>query len=329
MMKILYITPNPNDPLAFYRGSLPLARLRQQYDGVDYIQANQLNWSTIINCDFVFFQRPYTQEHMRAVKLCQQWGVPFTVDFDDWLYELMPDNPAFHTYNSNKDFYHYAAEHAKLVIVATQDMADFYMNDYGIKCEVVPNAYDTDMLTPRQNDDHSMIVLWRGSSSHVNDLISVRHGWLELIKKHKTWQFVFMNVPPWWLGDNDFKNVKTLQPHGVREYMDVIQQIKPAIMTHPLVDCRFNRAKSMCSWIESCHAAAAFVGPDFKEYNRDGVTTYKPQDNESFYNAIDGLIENPVKIPENVEKGQSLITGELSLRKVNEKRFKLFSSLGR
>ena len=321
-MKILYISPNPSDALSFYRGAQPLRRLRQHHQ-VEYVQTDSLNWSTIVNCDLVFFQRPYTQEHKAVIDLCRKWKVPFVVDFDDWLYELSPDNPAFHTYNNNKEYYHHAAESAAAVMVATQDMADLYLDQHGIECEVVPNAYDDELLTPRPINDHFKIVLWRGSNSHTQDLLSVRQGYLNLIKKHTDWQFVFINVPPWWLGEN-FENVKTVAPRSTIDYMAMIQQMKPAIMTHPLMDCNFNRAKSMCSWIEASHAGAAFVGPNFKEYQREGIETYEPGDSKSFFDSVDGLITEPTRILENAAKGQAAITGSLSLREVNKKRFEIF-----
>lgn len=326
-MKILYITPNAADPLAFYRGSGPLSSLRKTHD-LDYIQLDSLNWANIRNCDLVFMQRPFLPEHEQVVELCRQWKVPLAVDFDDWLYELSPDNPAIHIYQKNRQSYHKAAEVADAVMVATEDMQKMYLEKFGIESTVVPNAYDTDIFTPRPLNDHSKIVLWRGSNSHTQDLFSVRSGYVELVKKHKDWQFLFMNCPPWFLGD-DFDNVKTLPPLNVLEYMHIIQSIKPAIMTHPLLDCSFNRAKSMCSWIEASHAGAAFVGPDFTEYTRPGLTQYKANDGLSFFNAIDGLISQPERIIESARLGQAEITGPLSLREVNKKRFEIFKGLHR
>lgn len=322
-MKILYVTPNPSDALSFYRGAGPLRRLRQHYD-FDYTTPSSLNWSSVVDCDMVFFQRPYTQEHKAVIELCRKWGVPFIVDFDDWLYELSPDNPAFHTYNNNKEFYHHAAETCTKLSVATQEMADLYFNEFGIEATVIPNAYDTELFKPRPVDDHNKIVMWRGSNSHTQDLFSVRLGWLELIKKHTDWTFVFVNVPPWFLGQQ-FKNVQTIGPRSVIDYMAMLQEVKPAIMTHPLTNCAFNRSKSMCSWIEATHAGAAFVGPDFKEYQRDGIVNYEAENSESFFNAIDGLITNPIRIIDGAKKGQALITNELSLLEVNKERIKLFS----
>lgn len=323
-MKILYITPNPADPLAFYRGSVPLASLRRHHN-VDYYAAVNVDWSHIINCDLVFMQRPYREQDLSVMKMAKQWKIPVVVDFDDWLYELPQDNPAFHVYNGNK-FHHQCAEMADKVLVATEDMASLYMDKYGISCEVVPNAYCTDTLSPRSLTDHSKIVLWRGSNSHDHDNMSVRMGWIELIKKHTDWQFCFINRPPWWLGFAP-ENVKVLQPYNVLEYMHVLHKIKPAIMTHPLTDCNFNRSKSMCSWIEASHAGAAFVGPAFREYQRDGITNYEAGNSESFFKAIDSLIMNPVSIIENAEKGQKAITSTLSLRRVNELRLKAFRSV--
>lgn len=324
-MKLLYISPNASDALAFYRGSGPLSSLRR-HSGIDYTIADGVTWATLTAHDAVFFQRPFTGNHLEVIELCRKWGVPFTVDFDDWLYELSPDNPAYHIYQKNRTNYHTAAEIAHRLTVSTEDMASMYRSRFGIEATVVPNAYDTDLFRPRQLEDHSKIVLWRGSNSHAQDLFSVRQGWLELIRKHRDWQFLFINCPPWFLGDS-FDNVKVLPPLDVLDYMNILQQIKPAIMTHPLLDCSFNRSKSMCSWIEASHAGAAFVGPDFKEYERPGLTRYEPGSSESFFRAIDGLIEDPSRIIENARLGQAEITGPLALREVNKIRERVFKDL--
>lgn len=300
----------------------------RRYHDMEYAQVDNVNWATITSADLVFIQRPFTPEHEQVVEICKLWKVPFICDFDDWLYELPADNPAYHIYAKNRKSYHNAAESANGVIVATEDMGKMYLERFGIETTVVPNAYDTDLLTPRELTDHSKIILWRGSNSHTQDLFSVRTGWLELIRKHTDWQFCFINCPPWFLGA-DFENVKVLPPLNVLEYMHILHKIKPAIMTHPLIDCTFNRAKSMCSWIEASHAGAAFVGPNFKEYERPGLTQYEAGNSESFFKSIDGLIMQPERIIEAARLGQTEITGPLSLKEVNKARFEMFKALRR
>lgn len=323
-MRVLFVTPNPSDPLSFYRGSLPMSRLRQHH-GIEFTNSDAVGWNHIVDHDVIFFQRPFNPQHIEVMRIAKDWGKPIIIDYDDWLHGLMQDNPAYFVYERSKPLVIEAETLANTMMVATEHMKDLYA-DKGITSQVVPNAYDTEAFTPADVNDRQKIVLWRGSNSHIQDLISVRLGWLELIKRHPDWQFVFMNVPPWWLGDT-FDNVHVVEGQGIKKYMNVLQSTKPAIMTHPLMDTDFNRAKSMCSWIEACHAGAAFVGPDFKEYQRDGISNYKAGDSESFFNSINFLIENPEMIPINAKKGQEIITTSLSLREVNKLRAKLFHEL--
>ena len=321
-MKILYVTPNPTDPLAFYRGTLPLAEMRKDYPEFEYTIAANVNWANLTAHDLVFMQRPYTSEHGRIVDMCKKWRKPLVLDFDDWLYELSPDNPAVHVY-SDKTHYHKAAEMADAIMVTTTDMQEYYEADHGIKTHVVPNAFNDRLLDFRPVEDHSKIVLWRGSNSHTQDLLSVRQGYLKLIKEHTDWQFVFINMPPWWLGDN-FENVKTVAPRDALDYMRMLNNIKPAIMAHPLSDCRFNRAKSMCSWLEASGCGSAFVGPDFPEYSREGIINYTPGDSKSFYNEINQLITDPIDIIESAKTSQDIIKKHLLLKDVNKLRYDIF-----
>jgi len=323
-MRILYVTPNPSDPLAFYRGSVPLSRMRKSH-GIDFSYADAVGWNHIVDHDIIFFQRPFTPQHLQVMRMAKDWGKKIVVDYDDWLHDLMQDNPAYFLYERSKAFVSEAESLADVIMVATEKMQELY-SARGIKSVVVPNAYDTELFTPCDVSDRSKIVLWRGSSSHLMDNFSVRSGWLELIKQHTDWQFVFMNVPPWWLFA-DFDNTHIVEGKDIIQYIKSLEETKPAIMTHPLVDSDFNRSKSMCSWIEASHAGAAFVGPDFKEYQREGITNYKANDSQSFFNAIDGLIKNPEMIIENAKKGQKIITSSLSLTEINKIRYELFHSL--
>ena len=320
-MKILYVSPNPTDALAFYRGTGPLSVMRKQYD-VEFTIGDAVSWAQIKMHDLVYMQRPFNSQHMQVVDMCKKWGTPMIADFDDWLYGLMNDNPAYHIYEQAKPVLEHVRATAKRISVSNPYMQGLY-KQLGTETTVIPNSYDSDMLTPADPEDRNRVVLWRGGNSHMQDIFSVRSGFIRLIEENPEWQFYFLNVQPWWLG-RDYDNVKAFPGMGLMEYMDFIQKAKPAIMTHPLKDDPFNRSKSMCSWIEAGHAGAAFVGPDFEEFNRPGSVTYAPDDGESFYNAIQGLINNPVNIIKNAKAIQSEILGPLSTRVVNETRFKLF-----
>jgi len=321
-VKILYITPNATDPLAFYRGTGPLARMRRDYPGLEFTSSEAVSWATLVSHDLVFMQRPFNAQHAEVIDMCNKWGVPVVSDFDDWLYDLMPDNPAYSLYRRAVPALETARLGSAAITVSTEHMKRLYA-ERGSDSIVVPNAYDADTFTPADATDRRKIVLWRGGNSHTQDLLSVRSGWLELIRKHADWQFMFMNCHPWWLGET-FENVKHLEGMSIIDYMSALGEIRPAIMTHPLLDSDFNRAKSMCSYIEAAHAGAAFVGPDFEEFVRPGLERYTPDSGESFFAVIDRLIEQPERIVANARLAQAEITGPLSLRQVNRIRWETF-----
>jgi glycosyltransferase involved in cell wall biosynthesis len=324
-MKILYVTPNATDPLAFYRGTGPLRRMREWYP-VEFTFVEAVSWASIVMHDMVFMQRPFNTQHAEVLALAEKWGVPVVSDFDDWLYGLMPDNPAYSLYQKATDSLEKARTGSKAIMVSSEHLAKMYASKGSTNTVVVPNAYDSEMFTPADATDRRKIVLWRGGSSHTQDQLSVRQGWLELIRKHKDWQFMFINCYPWWLGE-EFPNVKFLDGMNVIDYMDALKTLKPAIMTHPLLDSDFNRCKSMCSYIEAAHAGAAFVGPDFEEFERPGCVRYKAGSSESFFSSIDGLISHPELIVHAALEAQKEILGPLSLRTVNEIRWKLFNEI--
>lgn len=323
-MHILYVTPNSTDPLAFYRGTGPLRRMREDIPNFNYTDAKEVNWSTIVAHDLVLLQRPFRPEHLQIVELCNKWGVPVVADFDDLLSDLDTSNPAYQTFMESRDSFIAIVKRLDGIIVAT-DMLGARLKELGARCPIVtiPNAYDsrlfpyTDELLERQK-----IILWRGGNSHVQDLMSIRDDHERLIAEFPDWNFVFIGQDPWWLTKRE--NIKLVSGMGILEYMHAIHTIAPAIMYHPLTDTVFNRSKSMCSWLEASHARAAFIGPDFDEFNRDGINRYAQG---GFYEVAASLMQSTDKIRDSILTSRAYISEHLELSVVNSMRYEFLNQI--
>jgi hypothetical protein len=328
--RILCLVPNPNDALSFYRAMGPLSRMTKDYRGeFTFEYATDFNWSKIRQFDAVFVQRPFRHPHLQVIKIAKDWGIPVVIDYDDWLFDLKTDNPAWKTYSRNDEVKRTINETFKLcdhMFVATEHLKKLYTEKGVQNITVVPNAYDRNLFSYVKPQERRKIVLWRGSDTHVHDCMTVREGYEELMKKHKDWTFIFMHQYPWFFS-KPFENMCYVDGLETIDYFKKIYEMSPAIMCHPLSDCDFNRAKSMACFLEAAHAGAAFVGPDFEEFNRPGITNYKPESSEDFFNKMDFIITHPQTIAVNHAQAWKYIMGNLELAHTNKLRAEVFRAL--
>lgn len=330
-IRITSMIPDSNDPLSFYRGLGPFRRMvkDKKYD-LEYKDEKLFTWGNLCTSDILFAQRPFKPDHITGLKMARDWGLKIVVDYDDYLFDLKTDNPVWSMYCRNpntKIVLNDVIKLADMFFVATKHLKVMYQK-LGVpeeKIMVVPNAYDSKLFPyARMPLEKKKIVLWRGSSTHVTDCLSVLRGYEELIKKHTDWIFVFWHQYPWFLS-KDYPNVSFIDGAGIVDYFAKLYSMSPSIVTHPLTDCDFNRSKSMACYLEATHARASFVGPDFQEFHRPGITNYKPSDSDDFYQKIDDLITNPIKIMKNVEDAQKHVHDDLELGVVNDIRWEGFN----
>jgi hypothetical protein len=331
-MKIALVTPDPADALSFYRASGPLIHLSKNYNFQYEHLANDITWASLKKFDAVFMHRPYLPEHLLVVEMANEWNVPVIGDFDDWLYELPVSNPAHGAFKMHQKTFSQIVNCLDAVMVTTTKLQELMRGiclNQDKPITVVPNAYDHKLFTSYRHDNNlkerKMIFAWRGGNSHNGDLLSVKQDYRNLFASFPTWQFIFIAQNPWILEPAEFKNVQTADALKIVKYFKALHNTAPAILAHPLEDNEFNRAKSMCSWLEATHARAAFIGPDFEEFHRDGILNYNSE--KSFFECASQLLNDPQRIVENYWKSEYYIRKHLTLDVVNETRFKCFQNL--
>lgn len=332
-MKIAFITPDLADPLSFYRGAGPLCNLVKNYKDFDFTHIpNDITWASIKKFDAILLQRPCKPEYLQVCDLAEKWGIPIIGDFDDWLYELPQSNPAYLAFKKQQKTFVQILNSLNSIIVATEKLKELIkplLLDQNKPIHVVPNAYDVNLFKKYRHvknvKEKKKIFAWRGGNSHLGDLNSVKQDYHNLFKSYLDWQFIFIAQPPWILDVTKFSNVQMADPLPVIEYFRAIHNTGISILAHPLEENEFNKAKSMCSWLEATHARAAFIGPDFEEFKRDGILNYGK--NLSFFEAASKVLNDPTYMNELYYKSEMYIMKHLTLDIVNELRVKAFREL--
>lgn len=301
--------------------------MREAYD-FDFTFTDSVNWASMANVDNVFLHRAFVAQHAEVAQICKNWQMPLWGDYDDWLLGLTVDNPAYARFENNREHIKKSMMALDLCFTTTEHLKMLLQKE-GVKNVVVaPNAYDAKMFPyAKKKKERLKICLWRGSATHNHDLLSILPGLEEIFKKHKSWQFIFAAHNPSWMFKSQHENVHYVEPKSMLDYMRMIYDIAPSVMYHPLTDTDFNRAKSMCSWLEATHAGAAFLAPSFEEFMLPGITNYKAEDSESFFKNMDMLLTNTNLIPENYALSAQHIAEHLTLEKVNEIRWSALKAL--
>jgi hypothetical protein len=282
MIKVLCLTPNPSDGTSWYRSALPIARLQQDYDDLQFIEHanNQVNWNDLIHFDVLFLQRPYLKYHLEIMNQAIFLGLKVWIDYDDCLWKVPEHNPTNKIYNNPevqacmRHMISIADPKYVAISVSThQLLAEVKKINQNALVYVIKNALDEKTTW---HDGKNMAewkdkknVVWRGSHTHDRDLDCYRDDLVKLSDSH---QMVFMGTDPWWL----HLNAKFIQPHDILSYYNTLRanRSRTRLFFVCLEDNEFNRCKSNIAFLEAHYAEAVCVVPNWGEWMVPGAIVY-------------------------------------------------------
>lgn len=288
--------PNTADATSFYRGIGPLSLLRKQMPELNLIFAPDLNWPTVSMLDAAFLQRPYTKSHLQMAEMIKDMERPLWVDYDDNLFDLPTDNPAFPIYMTEATQQNIAKiiAMADVVTVSTKELKRVFQlpkSPLNERVYVVPNALNDDLHFRRVKAEKHKLICWRGSNTHHRDLMEFTPQIMALAERYKDWTWAFVGYNPWWLTDRLGKRAVVVEPLDVIEYHRFMAKTRPAIQIVPLADSAFNHCKSNIAYIEAARVGGVTVAPDWEEWAAPGTLSYKSPDD--FGLLLQSLMEGP------------------------------------
>lgn len=324
-MRLLVLTYNSTDAGAFYRatGVFPDLRKKMNID-VDIYEWSQLviDWSVLLRYDLVYMFRPFNPVAVNLCRYIKSLNLPLWVDYDDNLFDVPPGNKHFLTYGpQTREIVKEILSLADAVTVTTEPLAKV-MGKYSRNVIVIPNAFNDYLFNKRElRPKRSNIVLWRGSESHLYDIVAFQHAINKIAPEFLNWQFLFMGMYPHPLKESD--NMYHLPDKDVMIYFQNCFNMAPAVLQVPLQDSLFNRCKSNIAFIEGAYFGAVPLVPAW--WNVPGVLMYK--DNESYYSLLKDALSGAVDLEVMNREAWQYVCDELLLSKVNVKRLELINSL--
>ena len=246
MIKVLVIQSPQINGVTHWRCFRPLSVMRKQYRGQVEFTFKHKDLSPI-DLDFhdvILILRATTPDIIGYLQLAKQKGIPIIVDLDDDLLNLPPSHPQDHEYTRNRSIIEQFFRLADHVWVSTEQL--LYVTDALERGTVIPNAILPSDLPDQPAPDHQRWA-WRGASVHLEDVLA-----------HAEWYYLIQRQPKefHWIGWipplKHEANAKFLPYESdVEAYFTAIKRQQYNVIWKPLVQNKFNWAKSNIAWLEA------------------------------------------------------------------------------
>ncbi len=287
MIKILCASPTSFDSTSFYRAYGVFPDLQRKMD----IQVDPFTtgaWPQIGMYDILYLQRPNNPKLFDLAKYAKEHlKLKIWVDFDDNLFDLPPESRAFFEYDlKTKQTMHSILKLADVITVSTPLLKRVFMGLGLSNILVIPNAFnDFWHKMPEKWNKESKNVLWRGSDTHVADLIYFNNAIMEaIVKSEDRYHFLGYNpfaitneIPffsPGVYEEHPDARVWVHKPEDNFNYHALLKKLAPRVVHVPLIDNSLNAAKSNIAWIEATFAGAVTIAPAWSEWKKPGVICY-------------------------------------------------------
>lgn len=300
--ELLTMCPNNMDGTSRYRGAFVWPKLRELGNFNIKKAHGNIDASDIVLIDGLMLQRPMMPQQVQLASLAKEYKKPIIADYDDNLLCVPPDNPT-HQFYSQESYKQNVINSSRMadVITASTDHLSEVLRKYNPNVVTVPNAIDLDFVQPGSPEiPRNPIVMWRGSSTHMKDLMHHQDAILEAYKKFPNYSFAFMGYRPWFLEERmDPSRYRVLDfDNSYGNYMHNLIKFRSAIHIVPLYDHEFNRSKSNLSHLEGTVAGSMTLAPDWEEWRGTGGALYKNKQEfrEKLFNLMDTPLESLSKM---------------------------------
>ena len=324
-MKVLVINPNYLDATSYYRAWGTFKDLQDRYGWEFVIYESTFvpqpgnkqlgaGWADLIKFDVVLFQRALGASSMQLLNYCKLMGLKIWYDLDDDLWNIPDSYHIKQTFTSQ--VMQTIEEHIKasdLVTCSTIALAEVIREKTGVLAEVINNGWDFKRY-PLQSHNEEGAIIWRGSSTHKEDLRSCRSE-LESIGKNNKLEFWGYNP----ISERPLLNIKDynfVKPLDVMTYFHTLREEKPKAVLVPLQDSKFNQSKSNIAWIEITASGGLCFSNFVGEFKKVGYE----------FNTIEQLNNKELCI-DLVAKNQQYLLTHYSLTHLNDRRVELLNKV--
>jgi len=244
----------------YWRMVLPAKHMEGGDFWVD-ITASEMKFEHLLEYDSVFVQRIHDWESYYILEKLKKAGKRIVYDLDDDLFNITPDNPAFHVIGRDQ----------QLAAVACMKLADCVTTTTGELQNriaqvldgqyptIIPNALDpADNWLPTEetgSPDGNLRLFWQGSSTHEEDWGECIEAVDVVMKQHTNLRLVILGYLPIVVQERIGKahwrgKVEHLGFSSTETYFELIKHVRAEAGLAPLRSTTFNGAKSPIKFVE-------------------------------------------------------------------------------
>lgn len=335
----------PNDTTSMLRAWGPFSLLQKE-GFCEIVQRPKENsdwfkdWTFWFDVDVCYIHRPGTQFFIHLINAAKMHGVPVWVDHDDDLINITPDNPVYFSYagagDHNKEATEFSYREADILTCSGESMYKDFLEKYGRSTENtfhIDTALDDRLVKLKKEFNPNNKVSWRGSKSHLTDLLFFGPAIHEAMKKYKEKIWYFFGINPFWTEwEADRPEIKWVEGMNLLPFLRAMTHQNASIHMVPLVDTKFNRVKSNLAWLDATLSGSVVIAPNMEHWNRPGIPFHFESNNvKSFLNRIDEAFYILKTQPETLAVANKLsweyIMDNLLQSKLNGKRKEILENL--
>ncbi len=292
--RILTDVPGATDGCQWYRGVGPISHLAKSNPDIEvpFGTYREYTWGEIKAADILFMIRPCLESQLATIEMAKNVGTKVWIDYDDDLFAVTADNPN-HVFFANPGIernIERALNISDAVSVSTKALQKKLQPMSKAQVRVIPNSIDPSSLRHRPTKSpQENIVMWRGTSTHLGDLMTFASEIKQVSRDYEKIVFAFVGYNPWFITQELGPRAIKFPPVEMLKFYEAICALRPRISIVPLMDNDFNRSKSNIAALEASVAGSAILAPDWEEWEIPGIMRYSSP--TEFQNLLETMIE--------------------------------------
>jgi glycosyltransferase involved in cell wall biosynthesis len=268
--------------------------------------AAPVDFDHLLEYDTIFVQRIHDWESFYMLEKLKKAGKRIVYDIDDDLFNITPDNPAYHSITRDDQLA--AANCMKLADAITVTTAELSRRlrsvvEGIVEPTVIPNAWDVSDRWSEQigSPDNIKRILWSGGASHGKDWEECFEAVSEVMQERDDVRLVILGYLPPCIEKsvNLAQFVNRIEFCGFREpdtYYEMAHHVRAEVGLAPIQSTSFNAAKSSIKFLEYSLMGIPTIASDWLPYNadiEDHVNGLLVKSKDQWKSCIEYLLDNP------------------------------------
>jgi glycosyltransferase involved in cell wall biosynthesis len=280
--------------VTWYRCNTPALALNDLGYNVTLTDTFDAGW--IDDCDVLVVERPWRPEVLHLVMAVNARGGMTVFDTDDDYWTLHPENPAYEFWDAERLAGMKQIVHAcKLVTTTTPELVEVLrpMNkNVRMLPNMLPDAYWPQERKPI-NESDSLVIGWAGSPGHQPDVRMIGPALVQILDEFPAVELHLAGANAGWIPPHS--RVVEVAPVELDAYAGLLAGFDIGIA--PLIDNRFNRAKSDLKFLEYSTIGIPSVLSRVSPYTRSvkhGENGYLAVNTKDWLKYLRALVRDPV-----------------------------------